>query len=54
MTRIDIDELIKIIIIQAGLSKQEIEERMQQKQADLKGLIKEDAALILVRQRSGR
>src|SRR5271157_1399937 len=48
MSRIDTDELIKIIVTQTGLSKAEIEDRMQQKQADLKGLIKPDAALILV------
>ncbi len=53
MNQIDIEELIKKIVQETGLSKGEIEEKMHQKQADLKGLIKEEAALVVVAKELG-
>src|SRR4030043_435986 len=53
MNQIDIDEIIKKIVQETGMSKAEIEEKMRQKQADLKGLIKEEAALVVVAKELG-
>ncbi len=53
MNQIDIEELIKKIVQETGMSKGEIEEKMRQKQADLKGLIKEEAALVVVAKELG-
>ncbi len=53
MNQIDVDDLIKKIVQETGMSKGEIEEKMRQKQADLKGLIKEEAALVVVAKELG-
>jgi len=53
MSKIDVDELIKKIVQETGMSKAEIEDKMRQKQADLKGLIKEEAALVVVAKELG-
>ncbi len=53
MSHIDVEELIRNIVQETGMSKGEIEEKMHQKQADLKGLIKEEAALVVVAKELG-
>ncbi len=44
----DLEQIISTIIAETGLSRKDIEERVKQKQADMKGLINEESATIIV------